>query len=73
MEQPFLVVSNTSTFVPYEIRVQSVNRQGKGPEPQVTVGYSGEDCEYWAWHIIFSPSRWHSWGFSSIGGFCLSP
>lgn len=43
VEQPFLVVSNTSTFVPYEIRVQSVNRQGKGPEPQVTVGYSGED------------------------------
>ncbi|XP_055964712.1 neural cell adhesion molecule L1 [Sorex fumeus] len=43
VEQPFLVVSNTSTFVPYEIRVQAVNSQGKGPEPQVTVGYSGED------------------------------
>lgn len=43
VEQPFLVVSNTSTFVPYEIRVQAVNSQGKGPEPQVTIGYSGED------------------------------
>uniref|UniRef100_A0A673VNX6 Neural cell adhesion molecule L1 n=2 Tax=Suricata suricatta TaxID=37032 RepID=A0A673VNX6_SURSU len=40
---PFLVVSNTSTFVPYEIKVQAVNNQGKGPEPQITIGYSGED------------------------------
>uniref|UniRef100_A0A8I3ZZS6 Neural cell adhesion molecule L1 n=1 Tax=Callithrix jacchus TaxID=9483 RepID=A0A8I3ZZS6_CALJA len=43
VSDPFLVVSNTSTFVPYEIKVQAVNRQGKGPEPQVTIGYSGED------------------------------
>lgn len=48
VSDPFLVVSNTSTFVPYEIKVQAVNNQGKGPEPQITVGYSGEDCEYWA-------------------------
>lgn len=46
MSDPFLVVSNTSTFVPYEIKVQAVNSQGKGPEPQITIGYSGEDCEY---------------------------
>ncbi|KAB0388941.1 hypothetical protein E2I00_001943 [Balaenoptera physalus] len=31
-----------------QYRVQAVNSQGKGPEPQITVGYSGEDCEYWA-------------------------
>uniref|UniRef100_A0A8C2MPU9 Neural cell adhesion molecule L1 n=1 Tax=Cricetulus griseus TaxID=10029 RepID=A0A8C2MPU9_CRIGR len=43
VSDPFLVVSNTSTFVPYEIKVQAVNNQGKGPEPQVTIGYSGED------------------------------
>ncbi|KAF6090734.1 L1 cell adhesion molecule [Phyllostomus discolor] len=43
VSDPFLVVSNTSTFVPYEIRVQAINSQGKGPEPQVTIGYSGED------------------------------
>ncbi|XP_023376414.1 neural cell adhesion molecule L1 isoform X3 [Pteropus vampyrus] len=43
VNDPFLVVSNTSTFVPYEIKVQAINSQGKGPEPQVTVGYSGED------------------------------
>lgn len=48
VSDPFLVVSNTSTFVPYEIKVQAVNSQGKGPEPQITIGYSGEDCEYWA-------------------------
>ncbi|KAM9180626.1 neural cell adhesion molecule L1 isoform 3-T3 [Dugong dugon] len=43
LSEPFLVVTNTSTFVPYEIKVQAVNSQGKGPEPHVTVGYSGED------------------------------
>ncbi|XP_065771927.1 neural cell adhesion molecule L1 isoform X6 [Muntiacus reevesi] len=43
VSDPFLVVSNTSTFVPYEIKVQAVNSQGKGPEPQITIGYSGED------------------------------
>ncbi|XP_036127149.1 neural cell adhesion molecule L1 isoform X2 [Molossus molossus] len=43
VSDPFLVVSNTSTFVPYEIKVQAINSQGKGPEPQVTIGYSGED------------------------------
>uniref|UniRef100_G1TR57 Neural cell adhesion molecule L1 n=1 Tax=Oryctolagus cuniculus TaxID=9986 RepID=G1TR57_RABIT len=43
VSDPILVVSNTSTFVPYEIKVQAVNSQGKGPEPQVVTGYSGED------------------------------
>ncbi|XP_023489116.2 neural cell adhesion molecule L1 isoform X1 [Equus caballus] len=43
VSDPFLVVSNTSTFVPYEIKVQAVNSQGKGPEPPITIGYSGED------------------------------
>ncbi|XP_060038916.1 neural cell adhesion molecule L1 isoform X2 [Erinaceus europaeus] len=43
VSEPFFVVSNTSTFVPYEIKVQAVNSQGKGPEPQVIIGYSGED------------------------------
>ncbi|KAM6151864.1 neural cell adhesion molecule L1 [Rhynchocyon petersi] len=43
VNEPFLVVTNTPTFVPYEIKVQAVNSQGKGPEPHVTVGYSGED------------------------------
>lgn len=42
---PPVVVGGTPTFSPYEIRVQAVNSAGKGPEPPVIVGYSGEDRE----------------------------
>ncbi|KAM9374679.1 neural cell adhesion molecule L1-like protein [Phaethornis superciliosus] len=38
-----LTLRNTPTFVPYEIKVQAVNNLGSAPEPNVTVGYSGED------------------------------
>uniref|UniRef100_A0A3P9J6Q2 Neural cell adhesion molecule L1 n=1 Tax=Oryzias latipes TaxID=8090 RepID=A0A3P9J6Q2_ORYLA len=37
------VVSGTSTFAPYELKVQAVNNYGEGPEPAVVIGYSGED------------------------------
>ncbi|XP_040005516.1 neuronal cell adhesion molecule a isoform X1 [Xiphias gladius] len=37
------VVSGTPTFVPYEIKVQALNDYGSGPEPEVVIGYSGED------------------------------
>lgn len=37
------VVRNTSTFVPYEIKIQSRNSHGWGPDPKVVTGYSGED------------------------------
>ncbi|XP_070696002.1 cell adhesion molecule L1-like a isoform X2 [Pempheris klunzingeri] len=37
------VVRNTSTFVPYEIKIQSRNSHGWGPVPKVVTGYSGED------------------------------
>ncbi|XP_010779497.1 neural cell adhesion molecule L1-like protein isoform X2 [Notothenia coriiceps] len=37
------VVRNTSTFVPYEIEIQSRNSHGWGPEPKIVTGYSGED------------------------------
>ncbi|KAM7133943.1 LOW QUALITY PROTEIN: neural cell adhesion molecule L1, partial [Macrochelys suwanniensis] len=40
---PPLLVTETPTFVPYEIKVQAVNPVGKGPEPPTVVGYSGED------------------------------
>ncbi|XP_039631584.1 neural cell adhesion molecule L1.2 isoform X2 [Polypterus senegalus] len=36
-------VTNTSVFTAYEIRVQSVNEMGEGPEPRTYIGYSGED------------------------------
>ncbi|KAJ8409229.1 hypothetical protein AAFF_G00234270 [Aldrovandia affinis] len=37
------IVKNTPTFVPYEIKIQSLNHHGWGPDPQVVTGYSGED------------------------------
>ncbi|XP_041933918.1 neuronal cell adhesion molecule a isoform X7 [Alosa sapidissima] len=37
------VVPETPTFVPFEIKVQAINRYGSAPEPQVVEGYSGED------------------------------
>ncbi|XP_033180935.1 neuronal cell adhesion molecule a isoform X4 [Mastacembelus armatus] len=37
------VVSETPTFVPYEIKVQALNDYGSGPEPEIVIGYSGED------------------------------
>ncbi|XP_078021505.1 neuronal cell adhesion molecule a isoform X9 [Epinephelus lanceolatus] len=37
------VVSETPTYIPYEIKVQALNDYGNAPEPDVTVGYSGED------------------------------
>ncbi|XP_035015157.1 neural cell adhesion molecule L1-like protein isoform X4 [Hippoglossus stenolepis] len=41
------VLRNTSTFVPYEIKIQSRNSHGWGPEPKVVTGYSGEDVFFW--------------------------
>ncbi|NWJ04481.1 L1CAM protein, partial [Crypturellus undulatus] len=40
---PPVVVGGTPTFSPYELRVQALNPAGKGPEPAVVLGYSGED------------------------------
>ncbi|XP_053172851.1 neural cell adhesion molecule L1-like protein [Scomber japonicus] len=37
------VVRNTSTFIPYEVKIQSRNSDGWGPEPKIVTGYSGED------------------------------
>lgn len=42
----WLSVRNVPTFVPYEIKVQAVNNLGSGPEPNITIGYSGEDGEW---------------------------
>ncbi|XP_039768657.1 neurofascin isoform X17 [Ornithorhynchus anatinus] len=37
------VVWQTPVYVPYDIRVQSENDFGKGPDPDTILGYSGED------------------------------
>ncbi|XP_068104310.1 neural cell adhesion molecule L1 isoform X2 [Hyperolius riggenbachi] len=42
VEETYHFVENTETFVPYDIQVQAVNVHGKGPEPKVVTGYSGE-------------------------------
>lgn len=41
--RPSYIVRNTSTFAPYEIKIQSRNSLGWGPEPKPVTGYSGED------------------------------
>ncbi|XDV35446.1 hypothetical protein PO909_005392, partial [Leuciscus waleckii] len=37
------VVKNTPTFVLYEIKIQSKNHAGWGPDPKIITAYSGED------------------------------
>uniref|UniRef100_A0A8C6SL96 Neural cell adhesion molecule L1 n=1 Tax=Neogobius melanostomus TaxID=47308 RepID=A0A8C6SL96_9GOBI len=37
------VVTNTPTYIPYDIKVQAQNRFGHGAVSNVVVGYSGED------------------------------
>ncbi|XP_039392163.1 neurofascin isoform X4 [Mauremys reevesii] len=37
------VVWNTPIYVPYEIKVQAENDFGRAPEPDLIIGYSGED------------------------------
>ncbi|XP_054837809.1 neurofascin isoform X14 [Eublepharis macularius] len=36
-------VTQTPVYVPYEIKVQAENEFGRAPEPDVVIGYSGED------------------------------
>ncbi|XP_053234142.1 neural cell adhesion molecule L1-like protein isoform X1 [Podarcis raffonei] len=43
VKKHFLVLKNTPTFVPYDIKVQAVNSFGSGPEPNIITGYSSED------------------------------
>ncbi|XP_032066487.1 neural cell adhesion molecule L1-like protein [Thamnophis elegans] len=43
VQKHFLVLQNTPTFVPYDIKVQAVNKYGSGPEPNIVTGYSSED------------------------------
>ncbi|XP_027872094.1 cell adhesion molecule L1-like a isoform X1 [Xiphophorus couchianus] len=45
--RPSFIVRNTSTFAPYEIKIQSRNSLGWGPEPRPITGYSGEDIVFW--------------------------
>lgn len=39
-------VAPTPIYTPYEIKVQALNDYGIAMEPDIVIGYSGEDCEY---------------------------
>lgn len=40
---PPFTVNDIGNFSAFEIKVQAVNEQGEGPEPDPVIGYSGED------------------------------
>ncbi|XP_062282916.1 neural cell adhesion molecule L1.2 [Scomber scombrus] len=40
---PPFIVSGIGNFSAFEIKVQAVNEEGDGPEPDPAIGYSGED------------------------------
>lgn len=40
---PPLMISDVGNFSAFEIKVQAVNEEGEGPEPDPVIGYSGED------------------------------
>ncbi|XP_048352412.1 neurofascin isoform X9 [Sphaerodactylus townsendi] len=48
-------VTQTPTYVPYEIKVQAENEFGRAPEPDVVIGYSGEDFA-----STSAPTQWPS-------------
>ncbi|XP_014352403.1 neural cell adhesion molecule L1-like protein isoform X2 [Latimeria chalumnae] len=43
MRRHSYIIKNTSTFTPYDIKVQAVNQIGPGPEAAIVTVYSGED------------------------------
>lgn len=43
VQTPPLVVLNTGTYRPFEIKVQAINKLGDAPEPDSEIGHSGED------------------------------
>lgn len=43
VRSPPVLVNNTGTYRPFEIKVQAVNSLGEGPEPETEIGFSGED------------------------------
>lgn len=40
---PPLIVHDIGSFSAFEIKVQAINKEGDGPEPDPIIGYSGED------------------------------
>ncbi|XP_040266792.1 neuronal cell adhesion molecule isoform X4 [Bufo bufo] len=70
------IVSGTPTFVPYEIKVQTLNDLGYAPEPAVVIGHSGEDLpmvapgnvEVDVINTTLAKVRWDSVPLTSVRG-----
>ncbi|XP_044041652.1 neuronal cell adhesion molecule a isoform X9 [Siniperca chuatsi] len=70
------IVSGTPTYVPYEIKVQALNYYGNGPEPEVVIGYSGEDLplsapdsvQVMVHNSTLAEVHWEPVSFSSVRG-----
>lgn len=43
---PEYTITNTQAFTEYEIKVQSSNNEGPGPEPESITTFSGQDSEF---------------------------
>uniref|UniRef100_A0AAY5KQ77 Neural cell adhesion molecule L1 n=1 Tax=Esox lucius TaxID=8010 RepID=A0AAY5KQ77_ESOLU len=43
--EPPYTITDVGNFSAFEIKVQTANQEGEGPEPGSVIGYSGEDCE----------------------------
>lgn len=56
------VVTETPTYAPYEVKVQAVNDYGSGPEPEVVLGYSGENREFCYLSFVKTSSSWRLLG-----------
>ncbi|XP_012722031.2 neural cell adhesion molecule L1.2 isoform X2 [Fundulus heteroclitus] len=41
--QPPIIVTDVGNFSAFEFKVQAINANGEGPEPDPVIGYSGED------------------------------
>lgn len=44
--EPPVIVNDVGNFSAFEIKVQAINANGEGPEPDPVIGYSGEDGKF---------------------------
>lgn len=62
VESPPVLIQNAGTYNQFEIKVQAVNSLGKGPEPDLEIGRSGEDSTSMflglLGHIPYWSARW---------------
>ncbi|CAL9703005.1 unnamed protein product [Knipowitschia caucasica] len=49
---PPLILRDIGNFSAFDIKVQAVNKEGKGPDPKPVIGYSGEDVPLEAPQVV---------------------